>query len=485
MKNKRLLKLGAYSVTLSAIVLAVVIALNLIVSQLPSNFLRPDLTPEKLTTFGDETKEILKGVKDDITFYYIVSEGNEDPNIRGLAERYADECENITLEYIDPTKNPTFINQYTTATLTENSIIAVSEKRNDIINGADFYQNEIVGYEGTYYSDSEFEQVKQQYAYYMQQEPESNRYFFGENELTGAVDFVTGDTIPVMYCLTGHGEVDISQTAFGGLISDENIELKSLTLASGETIAVPEDAGAVIINAPSSDLGEAEADALISYLDDGGKVILMTFFQTASEETIPNLLRVCDHMGLESKPDIIADNDEDHYYQYPYNILPTITGNGFSSLMDDTEILLYLPYSHAIEITGTNADVETYSILQTSGSGYICTEETLQNPEAAEKNTFSLCYQSVNKQDGSLIWAGSPYLMDDSFIRSGNAYLTLAALQSIFEKSSSVSIIGKSMDSSFLEVPESGVTTWTMIFVIVIVAVLAVGITVFVIRRKK
>ena len=485
MKNKKILKIGAYSVALSAIVLAVVIAVNLFAGQLPSSFLRPDLTPEKLTTVGEESKKILDGVKDKIDIFYIVA-GEAEPKIDGLLERYEDACDKIKVTKVDPQAKPNFTKEYTSQTLSNNSIIVVSDKRTTVVDGTEFYKYEIVGQDGVYYTESEYSSLAQQYYYSTGQAPEAKQYFFGENEITGAIDYVTGEKIPAMYALTGHGETDISGTAFGGLIRDENVEIKSLSLAGGETPTVPEDADAVLIHAPTTDISEGEADALISYMDNGGDVILTTVYECVTEDKVPNLAKVCDHMGLEApSEDIIADNDENHYFNYPFYNIADITGNGFTSLMEDTGVYLFVPVCHAIEITGTNADVEAYSLLETSDSAYVYTEENANDPDAAEKNLYSLAYQTVQPEGGTLTWFGSPNIFEDSFINYGNSKLTLALLQSVCEKTSSVSIIGKSTNSSYLEVSEGSMTTWTTVFAAVVVAVLAAGITVCVKRRRK
>lgn len=484
MKNKKVLKIGAYSVTVCAIVTALVIAVNLLVGQLPSSFLRPDLTPEKLTTVSDDSKKILDGVSDSVTVYYIVTGGNEDAKIEGLLERYTELCDKISVTKVDPVEKPSFTKDYTSATLSNNSLIFVSDKRNTVVDGADFYKYEISGYEGTYYTASEYQSIAQQYYYSTGQAPEATQYFFGENEITGAVDFVTGDKIPALYALTGHGEADISSGAFGGLVRDENIEIKSLALAAGEG-AVPDDAEAVLINAPATDISDAEAESLISYIDKGGDVILLTSYDKATAEAVPNLAKVCSHMGLQARGDIIADADSSHYYTYPFYILPEITGNGFSSLMENSNVYLFMPVSHAIETTGTVADVETYAVVNTSASGYVYNEKTEKDPDSAEKQLYTTAYQSVQPEGGSLIWFGTPNILDDSFSKYGNAELFLCALRSVCEKTTSVSIIGKPMDSSYLQVTDANLVTWTTVFAVITVAVVAAGITVFVVRRRK
>ncbi|HBI72355.1 MAG TPA: hypothetical protein DDY59_04110, partial [Lachnospiraceae bacterium] len=57
---------GAYVTATSAVVIAIVIIINMIVSQLG---LQADLTSKKLYTLSDETIDFVKDIKEDITIY--------------------------------------------------------------------------------------------------------------------------------------------------------------------------------------------------------------------------------------------------------------------------------------------------------------------------------------------------------------------------------------------------------------------------------
>ncbi len=74
----------------------------------------------------------------------------------------------------------------------------------------------------------------------------------------------------------------------------DNMEYESLSMLSLD--AVPEDAAVVLINAPSSDLGDDETDALIAYLQGGGNVVLTTDY--IEDGSMGNLLRMTAAMGL-------------------------------------------------------------------------------------------------------------------------------------------------------------------------------------------
>ena len=74
MKNKKKFMIGAFSIGLTAIAVAIVIALNVFASQLPSTITRPDTTPEKLATVGADSEKILKSLDSDITIYRVYSD---------------------------------------------------------------------------------------------------------------------------------------------------------------------------------------------------------------------------------------------------------------------------------------------------------------------------------------------------------------------------------------------------------------------------
>lgn len=96
--------------------------------------------------------------------------------------------------------------------------------------------------------------------------------FDGEGALTSAIDYVISDELPKLYMLEGHGEAELP-AEFRTQIEKENIELDTFSLLSSD--GVPEDADAVLIYAPESDISAEEADMLISHLTDGGKLLVM------------------------------------------------------------------------------------------------------------------------------------------------------------------------------------------------------------------
>ena len=76
--NKKSLKNGSYSMAVTAIVIAVLVVVNLIVGQIPEKYTQVDVSTQKLYTISNETVSYLKNLDTDITIYHIVQSGNED-----------------------------------------------------------------------------------------------------------------------------------------------------------------------------------------------------------------------------------------------------------------------------------------------------------------------------------------------------------------------------------------------------------------------
>ena len=484
--NKKIIKIGSYSIGLTAFAIAIVVVLNLFVGQLPSNIIKPDLTGDAILTFGDETKKLVSGVDEDITIYHIVTEGNEQPYFQELLARYAAENSKIKVVSIDPVKKPTFTAEYTTAKLSDNSVIVVSEKRNTVIDGEEFFRYEPSGYEGTMLSYTE-------YMYYYQMYTQSGyafsatEYFMGEKEISGAIDYVISDTLPVVYQLAGHGE-----TAFGAsfteLAETENVEMKSLTLIAGETVAVPEDAKAVFVNVPQTDITTEEYNALVKYIDEGGYVILTTYGELFAKEKMPNFVAIAEYMGLSCTADIIMENSTDHYYQAPYYLLPEIQSAGITADLAASNYTVISMFSNPISETEAENRTRT-PLFKTSDKAFLY-DESITDTTNVEESTYSIAYQSqienseTGEKGGTLVWFASYTMFDDQMAGFGNSFVFTTLLQKTCGKTTSINVAAKAITSATLDITAAdALLGYTGYIIIVPLAFLVTGFVIWFRRR--
>ena len=338
------IKNGSYSMAMIVIFVAVIIVINLIVGELPSKYTQFDVSSSKLYTIGDETKEMLRNLDKDVTIYQIAQSGSEDENISKLLQRYEDESKHITVEVKDPVVNPKFVSGYTSDDLSANSLIVVCGDR-----------NKVVDYNNIYESTMDYNT----YSY-------KTTGFDGEGQITSAIGYVTSENLPVLYTLEGHGEVEMDSTIKED-IEKANIDIKSLNLLTEGS--VPENADCLWINSPSSDISEDEKDAIIDYLEAGGKAMIFSDYTESSMDNFDSILK---NYGVSRAQGVVFEGDSQHYaMQMPYYLVPTVNSTDASSKSASAGYYVLAPYAQGIQKAEDVRDTVTIdSILTTSDSAY-------------------------------------------------------------------------------------------------------------------
>lgn len=122
--------------------------------------------------------------------------------------------------------------------------------------------------------------------------------------------------------------------------------LTELTLLKEE--AVPDDASAIIINAPTSDFSADDAKKVTDYLEKGGKALITTNFQYKDLTNFESILKA---YGIERVDGIVMENDSSYYYNnIPYYLLPEVESSDYTSSVSGKYI--FAPYSEASVMTG-------------------------------------------------------------------------------------------------------------------------------------
>ena len=341
--RKRLLRNGSYSAVLAAFVVAGAVVLNLIAAEIPSQYTSLDVSDDKLYTLTEQTKELAASLTEDVTLYYIVQDSNRDDTVSRLLERYDDLSSHITVEELDPVLYPNFVSQYTSDSLTENSVIVVCGDQSRIVNYEDMYEQEF------------------NYTYYTYE----TTGFDAEGQITSAISGVSSGDLPTLYVLTGHNELQLDDTMTRS-IEKENIAIESLNLITED--AVPEDAGCLLIYSPAQDLSDAETTKILNYLRTGGKAVILTDY-TAQE--MPNLASVLEYYGVTLEEGIVLEGDSQHYVQLPYYLIPDINSTDFTSDLTGGSTYVLMAAAQSIQTAEEPRDgVSISSILTTSDASY-------------------------------------------------------------------------------------------------------------------
>ena len=210
--------------------------------------------------------------------------------------------------------------------------------------------------------------------------------------------------------MEGHDESEVD-SSFTSSLEKMNVTVESLTLL--EVDAVPDDAKALIINAPTSDFSEDDAQKVIDYLDAGGKVLITTTFETTDDMT--NFNSILAEFNLEVKPGLVVENDTSMYYQYAYYLLPDV---GSADETADVDGYIFAPYMQAVASTGESDELTYLSLLSTSDDAYVkadvANSDTLSQEADDESGEFDVAANVANSTTGGEITVvTSAYIFTD------------------------------------------------------------------------
>ena len=460
---------GSYSVAAAAVVIAIAIFLNLIVGSLPSTMTEIDMTANSIYALSDQTKRIAASLDKDVTLYIICNQGNEDDTIQRLLNRYADLNSHIKVTSVDPTNDPTFLTKYELeiTQLYENSVLVVCGNR-----------SRLVGYDKIFVTEYSMDYYSYNYT--------TTTTFEGENALTNAIHYVSSDDLPKVYTLTGHGEEALSDS-IKAMLEQDNFEYEDLSILTAE--ALPEDAAAVIIHQPATDLNEDEAALLTSYLENSGNVVLVTSYMSA--DSMPNLLSVTRAMGLELGDGIIIEGDRNmRLTRYPYYILPDAASHDVTDSIINAGYYILSPLAQPIVETKDSTAAITW-LLTTSDSAYAKVDALNMTTTSKEDGDTDGPFNvgAVSEKGGKLLWLTGDGMFDeyiDSAVSGGNSNLLLNTLNWMGGQEESISIRAKSLDETGLHVTESESGFWSAVMIGVIPAALvAVGIIIWARRKRR
>lgn len=459
---------GSWSAFAVIIAITIAVLANLIAGNFPVQVTQIDLTSNSIYTLSDQTRQIMAPLDKDVRLILLASTGNEDSSVIRFLNAYTSLSDHIKVETVDPASNPAFLKSYELdmSKLYQNSVI---------VQCADRYR--LVSYNEIY--------VKNYTMNYQTQGYDTTTAFHGENAVTNAIHFVTSQQLPKVYLLQGHGEQELSKD-INELIRKDNMELQTISLLTQESI--PSDASAVLINAPSADLSDDEAEMLMNYLKNGGNVFLITDY--IAEGKMSNLLRVTQSMGLTVQQGIIIEGDQNmRVSRYPHYLLPEIADHETTKGLKANGYHVITPIAQPIVQTDSGGTAVTW-LLSTSASAYakqaaLEMKDTKKEPGDTD-GPFHV--GAVSAGQGKLIWFSSGGMLLDQIDRAvagGNSNLLLNLMNWSSNHEERISIRAKSMNEERLTVPEAASHLWSAVMIgLLPVALICVG-TAIRERRKR
>lgn len=389
------IRLGAYSVTGILVVTGLTILVNILLNYVPDRYTSFDVTSNRMYTLTEDTKELVKGVAEDVTIYVLADESSRNEDLDKTLQKIDELSKHVKVEYVSPRSNPKFYINYTDTQPSDNSLIVAGASRSTVVDYSSIYTLEMnyntYSYEATGYD--------------------------GEGQIASALAYVTTEDVPRFYIVAGHGELAFEQE-FLNAVKKENIACEELMLYAVEEI--PEDAEGIIINAPTGDFSAEDADKVIAYLEKGGNALLIPAW-VGEDMRLENFDRILDFYGVSVVDGMIVEEDRNRYYQNPYYLFPVIESDEITDSVADGAV--FSPFSRGLSYDDMAEDVYYTPLLTTSENSFskraVTGTEDYSREEGDAEGPFAVGLKAEKE-------TGSGTLSTAFMVSSENLFTTVA-----------------------------------------------------------
>ncbi len=468
-------KYGTVATVMTALVIAVVIAVNMIFSVLTDSYSWAlDFTSTGMYDISDETRQVVNSldpsVEIKITVFY--DETNYPYYLSEPLKRFSNLSDNINVTYIDPEKNPSALTQYGTEySVQAGAVVIQNGERIRVFNVDDYFNVD---------NDT------------------GALYIYIEERLAAGLLYVTRETIPVVYFLTGHGEDGYSNLM--SLIANNGADVKEINLLTDKAEFSDEGKLMVICN-PTRDYSESEIRKISDFLSNEnmfGKNLM--YFSATDSVDLPNLQSFLKTWGIQLNNDIVLDTADNTFQNYQNALLPTYTSeeimNTGSTLSTVSSLLA--PNARSItKVFDENSSYKTQSIITTSDTSYSRASDAINQDlerDPSDKSgpfdvgVLSMMYKYINNvQVQSYLFAcGSTDMIESQYFTytgNGELYMQLYKLM-MDEQDDTILAAQKASSSSVATIPSRQANTMMVVTVIVIPALfLVLGLVIYIRRR--
>lgn len=488
-KSKKNLKFTSIAWALAAMLLVTVILINIAASFIDVNL---DMTPNKLYSLSDTSRDFLETVDKDVEIYLLaemdeVRESDDMMAFVAMMDQYV-EYDNIKLIDFDPDENPDLVEEL-------NPSGYLNLKSGDIVVKCGDFSKRIPGtsmylYEGEYDDSGEF--------------VAESAYFQGENYITGAIKSVVEGVIPSVYFLTGHGEktIDDNYTNFRKNLKNYNYEAKELNLTTED--AVPDDAAIIIVPAPQNDITDAEKDKIDDYLDKGGNISLL-LSPNQSDEAYENIMSLMHDYCLSMDYNRVYETDSSKHvsgdkYEIMVNLVDISESEDddltdlTSSLINEDSLIPYMPQSRSFyEYQGENYNsLNICPLIETYDSAY---GEAYGGPEIDPDDISGILYLAAYSEDPSrngskMVVMGNAEFIDDEHLQEDYVivpvYLYLSTITWMYNSDADMDIPSREKTYDYMTMKsEKEANSIIIILFAAPVVVAAAGLGIWIKRRNS
>lgn len=312
-----------------------------------------DMTTERLFTLSDQSVSAIQDLKEPIRIAGIYPSGQEEQMVVSLLDQYQKNSDQISVEYIDAEQEPAELASYDldVASITNGSIIVRSGTRYKILSNADLFED-----------------------------TQDGSLFNGEREITGAIRYVTSDTMPVAYFIEGNGETIAADSLTKAIAALEQAAYEVRTLRLTEGNEIPADAALLIFVSPKQDITDEALAKLQSYLRDGGRIFLMIDAVLNSNETdYSNLSLLTGEFGIGITNNYVVEEDSQFYLsQYNLYLIPQMGSHPITDPIVEAGTLVILPIVRGLgTVDYDKSEITNTILLKSSDKSWIRADMTI------------------------------------------------------------------------------------------------------------
>ena len=464
-------------------VIAAYVAINMGIKALDITDI--DLTKEKFYSLSEESRNQIKNVDQEIEIYVFGYEENS--SVVDLIKQYAKYKENIKYEVVSIETRQDIAQKYDVSSTDESNgtIVIANGDRKVKVSATDLYS----------YDYNTYETVD-----------------LTEQKLTNSILAVTLDNAPKIYFLTGHGEYTLKDymTTLNTKLKGEVNEVESLDLLV--TNEIPSDCQVLAVVSPTTDFTDYETDIITSYINNGGDILWLSDYSTSG--TLTNVNKILNMYGIDlANNGIILEQDKSAMLmQTPNLILPNLSSESeiTSPIVSGGKVLLF--NSGKIDIKSNeeleNLGVDVTKLLTTTNSAIFRTDlsnsstSPSSGEEAKEYVVGALATKTISNDDESedakksnlVIYANAIFAIDYPIqISNQAAYaidfynnqdLILNSISYLTERTDTITIRKTYTSVPYTATASQDIVVRLIIFIVPLV-IIAIGIVVWVIRKRR
>lgn len=317
----RQFRYGTNTAVMSIAAIMIVVLLNVLASRYS---VRLDMTADRVYSLSEQTVAILRQLDRPVHFVGFLQRGTQrHERVEDLLEEYSRHSPLISFEMADPDLQPGLARQYGVE-LYDTTVVEMGD-RSGLVVGAD------------------------------------------ERELSGAILKLSRSEPKYIYWITGHGEPDPTDAGpFGAsdareLMEAGNYEVNSLNLAS--TGEVPERSSLVVLANPTTGLLDVEQTALIDYVRDGGRLLLLL-----EPNYSIHMSFLLEELGLRSREGVVLDVAQS-FMNDPYS--PLVTGYHLSPVTKNLPMVLMHTATEISRAETAGSDYVVSTLAETTGESWL------------------------------------------------------------------------------------------------------------------